>query len=167
MSKYAFNGNGWVKYDPVIDIDGNETVKEMPVVVANVPVEYLLVEWEDLVFELSEKETRLIHLKEYIQSQSFHIETTFDFKEAYGKNNADIRRHHIQVELMEVFEEVRDLELSIGWIKQYIPLLRECIRVKHDSTPHINSPAPIVLDGSHMTGDDVKRIRKALEEMKQ
>lgn len=105
-------------------------VEWCPIPMIDVPVDELLMKWEDLVHELSEKEVRLVHLKEYIQSQSFHLETTVDFKEIYGKNNADIRKQHIRMELDEVFNEVRDLELSINWIKQYIPLLKEVIRSK-------------------------------------
>ena len=80
--------------------------------------------------ELSNKEAELLKLKEYIQSESFHIETTFDFKEAYGKNNADVRKHHIKVELSDVFDNVQGLELSINWIRSYIPLLKEVVRCK-------------------------------------
>jgi len=132
MSMFDFTGKNWVQYTPVIDKNGDEEIKEVPVKVTDVPVERLLIEWEDLVFELSDKEVELLKLKEYIQSESFHIETTFDFKEAYGKNNADVRKQHIRMELDEVFNKVRDLELGINWIKQYIPLLREVIRTKRD-----------------------------------
>jgi hypothetical protein len=90
----------------------------------------LLTVWEGLVRELSDKEVELLNLKEYIQSESFHIETTFDFKEAYGKNNADIRKQHIKSELADVFDKVQSLKLSINWIKSYIPLVKEVIRVK-------------------------------------
>ena len=62
----------------------------------------LLKEWEDLIEELTEKEIELIHLKEYYESESHRIETTVDFKELYGKNNADIRKHHIKTELADV-----------------------------------------------------------------
>lgn len=160
-SRFDFKGKVWREIVPEMDKDGNESIVWNAVPITSVPVPCLLEEWEELVHELSEKEVRVTILKEYIQSQSFHIETTFDFKEAYGKNNADIRKHHIQVELKEVFDEVKDLELGIAWIRSYIPLLRECIKVKH------NSQRPIVLDGSHMSEDDFKRIAKALEELKQ
>ena len=98
--------------------------------ITEVPVDVLFVEWHFLVHELSDKEAELLKLKEYIQSESFHIETTFDFKEAYGKNNADVRKHHIKVELSDVFDNVQGLELSINWIRSYIPLLKEVVRCK-------------------------------------
>jgi len=98
--------------------------------ITDVPVKVLLDQYESMVLELSDKEVELLTLKEYIQSESFHIETTFDFKEAYGKNNADIRKQHIKSELADVFDKVQSLELSINWIKSYIPLVKEVIRVK-------------------------------------
>ena len=68
--------------------------------------------------------------KEYIKEQSFKIEQETDFKEIYGKNNADIRKQHIKGELADVYDEVQGLELSINWIRSYIPLLKEAIRSK-------------------------------------
>jgi hypothetical protein len=116
--------NGWEEY---LNKNG---VEWCPVPMVDVPVDKLLMKWEDLVLELSDKEVELLKLKEYIQSESFHIETTVDFKELYGKNNADVRKHHIKVELSDVFDNVQRLELSINWIKSYIPLLREVVRCK-------------------------------------
>jgi hypothetical protein len=129
---FVLDNGVWKEECPVMDKDGNESFTYRNVFIIDVPVVDLLCVWEDLVNELSEKEGRLLTLKEYIASESFHIETTFDFKEAYGKNNADIRKHHIKVELSDVFDEVRDLELSINWTKGYVPLLRECIKCKRD-----------------------------------
>jgi len=120
----------WEQSTEVMDKNGDESLEWIPVPVTVVPVGFLLREWEDLVFELSENEIELLKLKEYIQSESFHIETTFDFKEAYGKNNADIRKQHIKVELADVFDKVQSLELSINWIRSYIPLLKEVVRCK-------------------------------------
>ena len=100
--------------------------------VVDVSVERLLLAWEDLVAELSIKEVELLKLKEFIAVKSFEIEQETDFKELYGKNNADVRKHHIKTELADVYDDVTGLELSINWIKGYIPLLRECIKVKSD-----------------------------------
>ena len=90
----------------------------------------LLGEWEQLIEELSSKEVALYEWKEIYQIKSLEIENTTDFKSLYGKNNADIRKQHIKGELADVYDEVQGLELSIGWIKQYIPLLKEVIRSK-------------------------------------
>ena len=130
--KLRIDGHWYGLFKDPVTIDG-EVIDERDwriVMITDVPVDVLLKEWHFLVHELSDKEMELYKLKEYIQSESFHIETTFDFKEAYGKNNADIRKHHIKVELCDVFDRVSDLELSIAWIRQYIPLLKEVIRVK-------------------------------------
>ena len=132
--KLRIDGHWYGLFKDPVTIDG-EVIDERDwriVMITDVPVDVLLKEWHFLVHELSDKEVELLKLKEYIQSESFHIETTFDFKEAYGKNNADVRKQHIRMELDEVFNKVRDLELGINWIKQYIPLLREVIRTKRD-----------------------------------
>ena len=98
--------------------------------IVDVPVRCLVYEWEQLVIELSEKEFELLKQKEYIAMKSFELEQTVDFKELYGKNNADSRKHHIKGELADVFDEVTALELGINWIRSYIPLLKEVIRSK-------------------------------------
>ena len=90
----------------------------------------LLKEWEDLIEELSEKEIGLIYLKEYYESESHKMETTVDFKELYGKNNADIRKHHIKTELADVVEQMTLLKLSIDWINRRISLVHELVQVK-------------------------------------
>ena len=90
----------------------------------------LLKEWEDLIEELTEKEIELIHLKKHYESESHRIETTVDFKEIYGKNNADIRKHHIKTELADVVDKMTLLKLSIDWINRRISLVRELVQVK-------------------------------------
>ena len=127
---FVLDNGIWKEECVLIDKEGNESVSYREVSIVDVPVTDLLVEYEDMVLELSDKEVELLKLKEYIQSESFKIETTFDFKEAYGKNNADIRKQHIKSELADVFDKVQSLELSINWIRSYIPLLKEVIRSK-------------------------------------
>lgn len=95
-----------------------------------VPISELLRTYERLVIDLADKEVKLVLLKEFIGNESFRIEQHTDFKELYNKNNAEIRKHHIRSELADVYDELRDLELSVNWIKSYIPLLKEAIRVK-------------------------------------
>ena len=90
----------------------------------------LLKEWEDLIEELTEKELELIHLKKHYESESHRIETTVDFKEIYGKNNADIRKHHIKTELADVVDKMTLLKLSIDWINRRISFVRELVQVK-------------------------------------
>ena len=124
----------WKQNKTVPNVDGEEVSALVTVPIMDVPVGELICKWEELVNELSDKEAELLKLKEYIQSESFHIETTVDFKELYGKNNADVRKHHIKVELSDVFDNVQGLELSINWIKSYIPLLREVVRTKQNKS---------------------------------
>ena len=124
----------WKQNKTVPNVDGEEVSALVTVPIMDVPVGELICKWEELVNELSDKEAELLKLKEYIQSESFHIETTVDFKELYGKNNADVRKHHIKMELSDVFDNVQGLELSINWIKSYIPLLREVVRTKQNKS---------------------------------
>ena len=90
----------------------------------------LLGEWETLINELSEKEVALYEWKEIYQIKSLEIENTTDFKSIYGKNNADIRKQHIKMELGEWDKTITDLQFSIDWISRRISFLRELIKVK-------------------------------------
>ena len=130
MSVFLDCNGSWNKEIPVIDENGNEGFQYETVLITDVPVACLLQEWEGLVNELSHKEVELLKLKEFIAVKSFEIEQETDYKSLYGKNNADIRKQHLKNELGDVFDTVMELELSIGWIKSYIPLLKEVIRVK-------------------------------------
>jgi hypothetical protein len=126
------NGHWSVLVSDPVKIDG-EVIDERdwrPCLVTDVPVDKLLQEWECMLLELSRKEVEYFKLKEYYESESHHLETTVDFKELYGKNNADVRKHHIKVELSDVYDKMKDLEFGINWIRSYIPLLKEVIRSK-------------------------------------
>ena len=130
MSVFLDCNGSWNKEIPVIDENGNEGFQYETVLITDVPVACLLQEWEGLVNELSHKEVELLKLKEFIAVKSFEIEQETDFKELYGKNNADVRKHHIKQELGDVYDDVTGLELSINWIKSYIPLLKEVLKYK-------------------------------------
>lgn len=131
MSEFVLDNDGvWNEEIPVIDENGDEGFQYKPVLITDVSVVCLLEEWESLVKELSDKEVELLKLNEFIAVKSFEIEQETDFKELYGKNNADVRKHHIKTELADVYDDVTGLELSINWIKSYIPLLKEVIRSK-------------------------------------
>ena len=131
MTDFILDNNGvWNREIPVIDDNGDEGFQFEPVTIVDVPVTVLLEEWEDLVLELSQKEVEYFKLKEYYESESHHLETTVDFKELYGKNNADVRKHHIKVELSDVYDKMKDLEFSIDYITRRISYLKELIRTK-------------------------------------
>jgi hypothetical protein len=90
----------------------------------------ILCEWELLVDELSEKEVALYEWKEIYQIKALEIENNTDFKAIYGKNNADIRKQHVKMELSEWDKTITDLQFSIDWIGRRISFLRELIKVK-------------------------------------
>ena len=89
-----------------------------------------IMEWNNLVNELSEKEVRLWDCKEAYQVASDDIIMKTDFKELYGKNNADVRKQHVKNELMDLYIEIHSLEVSIDWIVRRINFLRSLVRYK-------------------------------------
>ena len=94
----------------------------------SLPLEDLLCEWEDLIEELSEKEIALTHLRVKIFDKEQIIINETDFKEVYGKNNADVRKKHL-LSLMRRDYELRDtLELSIAYLKRRSSFLRALTR---------------------------------------
>ena len=95
-----------------------------------VPLNILLEGYEELVFELSEKEISYFTKKEQYNRLSNEIINTVDFKALYGKNNAEVRKQHVKGELSDLYSELKDLEFSIDWIQRYISFLREVIRTK-------------------------------------
>ena len=129
---FDFTGKNWVHYVPVIDKNGDESIREVPVKVTDVPVERLLIEWEKLVVELSDKEVELAGKKEDYNRKEFEIvfQSDIDFKGLYGSTSEKVRKQHAKTVLSKLDNEINSLELSINWIKQYIPLLREVIKTK-------------------------------------
>ena len=89
-----------------------------------------LIEWNELIGELSSKEKALLEWKELHQVHSDKIIAETDFKSLYGKNNDKVRKEHVKKELSTWYDTITDLELSIGWINRRISFLRELIRVK-------------------------------------
>lgn len=90
----------------------------------------LLIEWEDLINELSQKEVALFQWKECYNIKSEEIIKETDFKELYGKNNEGIRKQHVRNELTDWYDTIKDLEFSIAYIERRISYLRELIRTK-------------------------------------
>ena len=89
-----------------------------------------LMEWKNLVEELSNKEVLLYKKKEVYQVMSDKIISETDFKALFGKNNADVRKQYVKEQLRTEHETIKDLEFSIDWINRRISFLRELIRVK-------------------------------------
>jgi hypothetical protein len=105
-------------------------VEWCPIPMIDVPVEELLMKWEDLVMELSDKEVELYKLKEAYLIAEADIVNNTNFKELYGANNQKVRDNHVKSELADMVSDMKALEFGIGWIRSYIPLLKEVIRVK-------------------------------------
>lgn len=82
-------------------------------------MEYLN-KWDKAIIELSEKEIKYDKLKEKYLKDSDRIIRTTDFKEIYGKNNADVRKAHINEVLFDLNEEIKDLKYSINYLKRRI-----------------------------------------------
>lgn len=75
-------------------------------------------EWKLAIEELSKKEIEYDKLKKEHFEKSEEIIRTTDFKELYGKNNADVRKAHIQNILSELTEDILDLKYSISYLKR-------------------------------------------------
>ena len=127
---FVLDNGIWKEECVLIDKEGNESVSYREVSIVDVPVTDLLVEYEDMVLELSQKEVELYNLKEaYLLAERKIVEET-DFKSLYGANNQKVRDTHVKAELADMYSQRKDLEFSIDFIRNYIPLLREVIRSK-------------------------------------
>ena len=113
----------------IAEIMENGNVGEIMVQYGDDITDYLS-EWENLIEELSVKEVLLYKKKEAYQVMSDKIIEETNFKEIYGKNNAEVRKTHVKNELMTDYETIKALEFSVDWIIRRISFLRELIRVK-------------------------------------
>ena len=93
-------------------------------------LESLLNEWEQYIDELSEKEVALYQWKHVYQVKAMEIENTVDFKKLYGANNQKIRDKHVQEELKDWHDTIKELEWGIDWLTRRISYMRELIRTK-------------------------------------
>lgn len=102
------------------------------VLITDVPVKVLLDEWEDLLHELYNKEEELQRKNEEYNKKEFEIvyQSDIDFQSLYGAKSEKVRKQHAKTVLSELNDEINSLELSVNWIKSYIPLLKEVIRSK-------------------------------------
>ena len=100
--------------------------------ITDVPRDYLLREWDSLLSELSLKEEALVNKKEAYGAGEFNIVylSDIDFKAMYGSTSEKVRKEHARRELSDLADEITSLELSIGWIRMYIGLLKEVLRCK-------------------------------------
>ena len=64
-------------------------------------------------------------------------------------------------------DEIKSLELSVAWIKHYIPLIKEVIMYKRNNMPSLSTPAPVILAGDSVDPKTIKKsIEKAVKECK-
>jgi len=138
ISKWIINHSGfklddkghWRELQTIPKVDDEDNKEWVIVSVVSVPVDVLLTVWEGLVRELSDKEVELYKLKEaYLIAESNIVNET-DFKALYGANNQKVRDNHVKAELSDMVSTMKALEFGINWIRSYIPLLKEVIRVK-------------------------------------
>ena len=87
-------------------------------------------EWEDLISLLPDRIEELNVLKEIYLTQSVDIELNTDFKELYGKNNAEIRKYHIHNELKQLVDEINELEKTIIWLRYRVSFLKEVVKTQ-------------------------------------
>ena len=115
--------------EEIAEIMENGNVGEIVVPYGDDITDYLS-EWENLIEELSVKEVLLYKKKEAYQVMSDKIIEETNFKEIYGKNNAEVRKTHVKNELMTEYETIKALEFSIDWINRRISFLRELVKTK-------------------------------------
>ena len=89
-----------------------------------------LIEWNELINELSKKGISLYKLKMDYEKKSEEIVATTNFKELYGANNQKVRDNHVKTVLAKDYETIKALEFSVDWITRRISFLRELIHVK-------------------------------------
>ena len=115
---------GWQEY--------HEECGWLAIPALDVPKSMLLVKYEELIVELSCKETEYMELKEQYNSEEFKIVYMSDinFKEFYGSTSEKVRKQHASIVLKHLKTKLNGLELSIDYLKRYIVFIRELIRVK-------------------------------------
>ena len=132
MTAYSFTDGKWMKH-----VENEDKIIEwIPCSITEVPLDVLLNEWDNLIIELSEKETELIELKELYTGEEFDIvyKSDINFKALYGSSAEKVRQQHASDVLSELNDKINSLKLSIQWIKNYIQLIRETVRVYHGVT---------------------------------
>ena len=93
-------------------------------------IENNLNEWSNLVTELSLKEVDYIKIKDRIFDKQQWMEENTNFKEMYGKNNADVRKAHFKKFLKDEYAIRNHLEVSIDYCKRRISFLKQLIHTK-------------------------------------
>lgn len=133
---YRLKDSGFWEMLIAVETKDGEKLEWCGCTIIDVPVENILLVWEDLINELSLKETALCKKKEVYDKKEFEIvfmDKDIDFKAIYGSTSEKVRKHHAKNELNELDDKINSLELSINWIKNYMQLLKEVIRSKNST----------------------------------
>ena len=120
----------WKKQVHLYDREGEPYTEWRNCKITEVPLNTLLDEYENIIYELSEKEIQKHNLKETIFKQEQEIIKNTDFNTLYGANNKDVRKSHLDQVLADKYQEKIDLNFSIDYLKRYIGLLKEVVRSK-------------------------------------
>lgn len=172
--KYKFNKDEgkWQKYTKIrnnVEDDAEPCYEWRDCSICNVPVGVLCDEWGELIIELSDKECELSNKKEEYNQKEFEIVyvSDIDFKGMYGSTAEKVRKQHAAKELKHLGEEIKSLELSINWIKHYIPLIKGVVMCNRNNMPPISVPAPVILSGDSVDPKTIKKsVEKAVKECK-
>lgn len=93
-------------------------------------IEEYFAEWEKHLTDISIKSAQLYLLKEKIFDKEQDIINNTDFKELYGKNNADVRKNHLKQEMQADYDAKNDLEMDIDYAKRRIDYIRALMRMQ-------------------------------------
>ena len=128
--EYDYNDGKWMRAFEGFDRNGDTCMEWRYIPITDVPTEVLLKEYEDIIFELSEKEIELCKVKEEYTVKEFDIvfKSDIDFKSLYGSTSEKVRKQHAKEVLSELSDRKASLELSVEFLKSYIGLLKEVIR---------------------------------------
>ena len=89
-----------------------------------------IIEWSNLITELTIKEIDHHKIKERIFDKEYWMTENTNFKELYGKNNTDIRKQHFKKFLKNEYATKLHLEISIDYLKRRITFLKQLIHTK-------------------------------------
>lgn len=91
-------------------------------------IKELLEKWETLINKVSMMELGLYKLKDEIFNEEQKIISETDFKGIYGKNNADVRKQHLQSVMKSRYDYKKSVEIKLDENKRRIVFYGEKVR---------------------------------------
>lgn len=128
MKMSDLNEQDIAKYQEEMENNNEEQPKELCDL--DKSIEENLSEWSELITELCLKEVDYIKIKDRIFDKQQWMEENTNFKEMYGKNNADVRKAHFKKFLKDEYAIRNHLEVSIDYCKMRIPFLKQLVHTK-------------------------------------